>query len=742
MPWLQELDESLFRFINHTLSNPLFDVVMPWLSRNGLFGPMVALAVVVLLWRGRGRAVVWLLMLGLIISITDGLVCTTLKQAFGRVRPCSALEGVQLLLGCGTSGSMPSAHAGNTFALAMAAFLYWRRSGWVLFPLAAAVSFSRVYNGVHYPADVVAGAIVGMAIAFAVVFGMNALWCFVGARWFPLWLARFPSLVWQVGSTPPIAETPVTSSVTNDQHWLRAGYVAIALITVARWIYLASGLIELSEDEAYQWVWSKHLALSDYSKPLLIAVTQSLGTSFWGDTAFGVRFFSPLIACTLGCMLLRFFAREVNARAGFFLVLIMTTTPLLAVGATLMTVDPLAVLFWTAAMLSGWRAVQEDSRTGDWLWTGLWMGLGFLSKYSSPLMWLCWAVFFVLWPAARKQLRRPGPYLALGVNLIFTLPVILWNAQHDWVTFVHVASHGGAGRVWHPTLRYLGEFLGAEFALLNPVYFTAAVIAAVAMWRTTRLDARQVFFFSMGAPVFLLYAVLSIKSRVQPNWIAPAILPMLIVMVLYWEQRWREGARGIRPWLATGLVAGLAMVVFTSETRLISRVTRAPLPPALNPLVRVRGHGEMARAVGQARRNLARDGKPVFIIGDHYGITSLLAFYLPEAKARVADAPIVFCKPSATPRNQYYFWPGYEQTHKGRNALYVRRCKPHKPSSDQLVKRQRNQTDPHAMGVRPEPPPEWLAKQFSSVKSTGLHVVRYRGQVFHVIEIYECRDLL
>ncbi len=128
---------------------------------------------------------------------------------------------------------------------------------------------------------------------------------------------------------------------------------------LARLAYIAGGSIQLSQDEAYQWLWSKHLALSYYSKPPLIAYTQFLGTSLWGDTAFGVRFFSPVIAAILSLIVLRFFAREVNARAGFFLVLIVTATPLLSAGAVLMTVDPLSVLFWTAAMLAGWRAVQE-----------------------------------------------------------------------------------------------------------------------------------------------------------------------------------------------------------------------------------------------------------------------------------------------------------------------------------------------------------------------------------------------
>src|SRR5208282_223654 len=105
---------------------------------------------------------------------------------------------------------------------------------------------------------------------------------------------------------------------------------------IARWLYLASGVVELSEDEAYQWLWSKHLALSYYSKPPGIALIQFAGTSIFGDTAFGVRFFSPLFGAISSLMLLRFLAREISARAGFWLLLIAAATPLLDAGAILM----------------------------------------------------------------------------------------------------------------------------------------------------------------------------------------------------------------------------------------------------------------------------------------------------------------------------------------------------------------------------------------------------------------------
>src|SRR5882757_3440344 len=105
------------------------------------------------------------------------------------------------------------------------------------------------------------------------------------------------------------AQTPIAAGV--DLKWLRWGCIFVGIFFISRLVYIASGRIELSEDEAYQWLWSKHLALSYYSKPPLIAYLQWLGTHLFGDNEWGVRFFSPVCAAIGSLVALRFFARYV-----------------------------------------------------------------------------------------------------------------------------------------------------------------------------------------------------------------------------------------------------------------------------------------------------------------------------------------------------------------------------------------------------------------------------------------------
>ena len=745
MDALVALDTALFRLVYEQARNPLFDWLMPILSGHPLFYPAVLLLAAVMLWRGGRRARLCLLLLLLLLPVGDGLVCNTLKKAVGRPRPFAALEGVESRVGSGQNRgkSMPSGHAFNWFAAATILALYYRQSWRFMVPLAAAVAFSRVYNGVHYPSDVLAGAILGSGYALAGTWALGEVWSRVGRRWFPLWHARCPRLIppWPepVGPTGTgVASDPAAQRLIEAAHWRRAGYGLIFLLLVGRWAYVGSDLIQLSEDEAYQWLWSKRPALGYYSKPPWIAWSHWVSTALWGDTEFGVRFFAPLIGAVLGVTLLHFLSGWIGARGAVCFLLMVATVPLLAVGSTLMTVDPWNVLFWTLAMVAGWRATGPEGRTRDWLWVGFWMGLGSLSKYTALMQWLSWAMWFVLWPAARVHLRRPGPYVALLINAVCLLPPLLWNWQHGWVTVQHVAEDAGAGQPWQFTLRYLGEFLGGEAMLWNPVWFAAMVVAVIGTVRHHRSDPRLIYALSMGLPVFAVYLLWTLHSRVMLNWIAPSILPLLCLTAVYWQDRRARWQPWHRKAYLAGLAVGLLMLVPMHDSRLISRATGLVLPPSLDPLHRLRGWKETAALAAQARQSLLSEGRPVILIGDHYGITSLMTFYLPEARSGLPNDPLVYCLPTPRPKNQFYFWPGY-QDRKGVHAIFVQRLKSPIRFGDWI----RQPFDPALLwhAPQPGPPPAVLLAQFEEVNSLGVFPAVWRGRPQQWVQLYVCRSL-
>lgn len=755
MHWLQALDTNLFLFGNRTLANPFFDWLMPVLSGNLFFIPLAVLLVLGVLCFGNPRMRLCAMMIILVVALGDPLVINTIKKSVQRPRPFVTLPQARLygVVGKGyvapapastetpasraNHNSMPSSHAANWAAMTTVMFLFYRRSLWFMLPLALGVAYSRIYNGMHYPGDVLAGAILGCGYALAIVITAQSLWDGAGKKFFPNWYRQRPSLL---AEPPPDASSPATLKPGSDQEWLRLGYLFIILTLIVRWIYLASGTIQLSEDEAYQWVWSKHLALSYYSKPPGIAFIQFAGTSLFGDTELGVRFFSPLVAAILGLMLLRFLAREIGSRPAFWMLIIVTATLLLDVGTILMTIDPPLVLCWAWAMVVGWRALQPEGKTRDWLVVGLATGLGFLCKYTAACQIVCWAIWFALRPPARIHLRKPGPWLALAIFLLCTTPVLIWNAQHGWITVIHVAGDAGMHSQWHPTLRYFSDFFFSELFLLNPVFFIGALWASVAFWKYRRERPLWLYFFCMGMPLFLGHWVFSLHSRVLPNWIAAAVLPMFCLMVAYWNER---PARA-KPYLALGIAFGMLTVILLYDSSLIGKIIGVPLPGEMDPQRRVQAWRQTSQAVETAREQLAASGTPAFIIASHYGLTGLLSFYSPPAHdALLHDHPLVYCVDSDKPVNQFYFWPeyNYPARRQGENAIYVTEPGLYPLESGWFWKWLKH--EPVGYGPLPPPPtiPARIADEFESVTDLGDREIVMDNRVFRRIHLWACYHL-
>jgi hypothetical protein len=329
---------------------------------------------------------------------------------------------------------------------------------------------------------------------------------------------------------------------------------------------------------------------------------------------------------------------------------------------------------------------------------------------------------------------------ALG---LCTLPVIIWNARHGWITVRHVASNASLDVKWRPTLRFFGEFCFSELALLNPIFFIGAILASLAFWKRRQENPFALYLFCMGWPVFLGHLLYSLHSRVQPNWIAPAVLPMFCLMVIHWDGRWREGLRAVKGWLTGGLALGLAAVLLLHDTDVLGKIVGNPLPGDMDPLRRVRGYKATADYVEHARQALAREGKPTFIICDHYGITGLLTFYAPAARAALDGNPLVYSKTSEKPNNQFYFWPEYDYAarRKSDNAIYVTEPGTVRLSRDCVWRWLAGREQIFSYVPPPVPAPASLVKEFASVTDLGVQEIRVNGRIMKRVQLFECRGL-
>lgn len=493
----------------------------------------------------------------------------------------------------------------------------------------------------------------------------------------------------------------------SDAWYARAAAVIVGVLFVAHLAMAAT--LELAGDEAYYWLWSRHLDYGYYSKGPGIAWAVWLGTRIFGDTESGVRLLAGLLSLGSNVLLFDLARRMFGARAGFWTVVVVATIPMFIAGSVLMTIDPLSVFFWLAAAWCAWRATQE-SRAWGWPAAGLCMAVGLLCKFTNAAQALS-LLLYVLWArGARTKASARGLAAAVALALLGLVPVLLWNAQHGWITFQHLQHRGALDEPFRFRPGELAGFLGAQAAAFSPLYF-AGLLWALARreWRGPRAEAHR-FLVALVAPLLLGYSILSLNGEWEANWTAPALATAPLLLVGSWLDAAARSAALRRCALAAvalGVAASAALHVMAA----------GPWAFGDGKFRRIGGVGNLARA--HVAPAMSAQGA-TFVIAGNYQLASLLAFYLP-------DHPPSFLPDLGRIENQFSFWPSYlDRTNA--TALHVDKW-PDPPRSDP------------SRATEAKPPPSEVRKQFREVELSGDVWSEYRGRRMRHYSIHTCRDL-
>ncbi len=169
MDFIINIDKQLFYFFNVTLANPVFDYLMPILTNQRNWFPIYLALFLFIIIKYRKNGLYILFAIFLAASLGDYINSSIIKNIVGRLRPCATLSDIHLLVSCGPGKSFMSSHAVNNFSLAYVLSFYFKENKWIFYTLASMVAYSRVAVGVHYPLDIIGGAVLGLGFGYIAI---------------------------------------------------------------------------------------------------------------------------------------------------------------------------------------------------------------------------------------------------------------------------------------------------------------------------------------------------------------------------------------------------------------------------------------------------------------------------------------------------------------------------------------------------------------------------------------------
>jgi hypothetical protein len=360
---------------------------------------------------------------------------------------------------------------------------------------------------------------------------------------------------------------PASSSTKPDRsvfrQWLAVAAL-IAVLTTLRVIY--ASLLDLRTDEAYYWTWSKENVLCFLDHPPMIAWFIRFGTAIFGDTNLGVRF-AGILAMLITQLLLADIVRRVTHDVRAIVLAVLMPEAALYYGLLMAKVSPdVALIPFAVAMVWALIRVNESGDGRWWLAAGVFAGLALVSKFTAVMLIPAVLAFMLVPNWRRRWLLSPYPWLAAVFALVLFLPVLIWNAQHDWASFRFQLVRATATH--ELSLRTVADFIGLQFGLVGfillPVVLSGISLTA---WRGYfRGDAVAILLSTSVVVPFGYFFWKSLSLRVGDTWpmfIWPAGFAAAAINIATLP---REGfpawmIRSTISWANTAIVSGIAVVV-------------------------------------------------------------------------------------------------------------------------------------------------------------------------------------
>lgn len=374
-------------------------------------------------------------------------------------------------------------------------------------------------------------------------------------------------------------------------------------------------------EESYYWNYAQHLDFSYLDHPPMVALLIKFSTSLFGFTEFGVRITS--LFCWLVMVFFSFkLSNLIRQGTGLYAVFFLSVLPFFFLQSLVITPDQPLVACWSATLYFLYRSIILNE-SKYWYAVGIWFGLGMLSKYTMVLLGPATLIYLCAVPSARQWFFRKEPYYCAFIIILFFMPVVYWNATHEWVSFVFQ----GARRFKSQFYFSFHHFVGLLVLFLMPPGIWG-------LWELFKKDTSSIISadksvrrFCQIYTLFPLawFGVFSLSHAIKFDWIGPALLPLIPWIAMLFSQKLSSGRNFLRNlWL---IAAVGPLLIYTCMATAITLGTPALfnqkfLQKFINWSDLTQQLNKIANQVEQTTHTI-----PLFAPLDTYNVSSELAFY-------------------------------------------------------------------------------------------------------------------
>ncbi|MBW2013783.1 MAG: glycosyltransferase family 39 protein [Deltaproteobacteria bacterium] len=306
----------------------------------------------------------------------------------------------------------------------------------------------------------------------------------------------------------------------------------VGYILLLRLVYL--GLPELLQEEAYYWNYAQHLNIGYLDHPPMVAWLIWLSTTLLGNTEFAVRMGAYICWLISSAFIFGLTRNLFDKSTAFRSLILLAILPIFFATGFVMTPDAPLITCWAGTLHFLERALIGERQTA-WWGAGVCMGLGMLSKYTIVLLAPATLLFLLVDSRSRKWFYSPKPYMAAIAALLLFSPVILWNLNNDWASFVFQ----GPRRI-HGSFDFsVGDLIAFVIILLTPTgaisafYIICKRISLPGHVFTGDVARRQKFAIIFTVLPLSVFFIFSITRNVKLSWTGPLWL-MIVPFVAYY----------------------------------------------------------------------------------------------------------------------------------------------------------------------------------------------------------------